>query len=77
MMDEPTVTKGKSKSPERIIHHTFWYYKRMKRANMFEKIYCEECSTSFPSSSSFRLVHPSDEYLIVKTIKHIAGRRKK
>jgi len=69
-MSEST-TVGKSKSPERILHHTFWYFRRTKRGSVFEIVYCEECSKSYPSGDSLRLAHPKDEYIIVKNIKHV------
>jgi len=75
-MDELLTTKGKSKLPERLMHHTIWYYKRTKRGGIFERIYCEECCTSYPSSDSLRLAHPEDEYIIVKNIKHTQKRKK-
>jgi hypothetical protein len=69
-------TSGKSNKPEQVIHHTFWFYGRVKSTNLLRRILCEECNTSYPSSATLRKDHPDDKFLLVKNIKHVGRERR-
>lgn len=70
------TTIGKSKSPEQIVHHVIWRYQIGKKSNLLSSLFCKECSTSYPDSKTMREHHPSEVYLISKSIGHIPPRRK-